>query len=330
MPFRRSGMAAQPFGDGIVIACGHGDHLEVHLDTLIASSDVLQPGPLRVNSGGSAYETWCGDHGSLEGKVLENLAIPDIGGTLDDAIYRTARIGDPSESGTVHYRIPNDPGPCRLLLHFAEIEFGATGGVPGGPGSRVFDVARENVTVIESLDVAALVGVETALVLEIDFDSQSSAVDMILTGVVGAPLLSALELVRLPAGSIVSTCTSTPNSTGAPAVIASSGTISIASNDLELIAGPVPDLFGLFFYGPGRAQDPFGNGTLCVAAPIVRFDAQPIANATLRYRIDNELPPQTSQLMPGSTWVFQAWYRDPAAGGAGFDLSNGLELTFLP
>jgi hypothetical protein len=33
--------------------------------------------------------------------------------------------------------------------------------------------------------------------------------------------------------------------------------------------------------------------------------------------------------MPG-THRFQCWFRDPAAGGASFDLSNGLEVTFVP
>lgn len=27
---------------------------------------------------------------------------------------------------------------------------------------------------------------------------------------------------------------------------------------------------------------------------------------------------------------FQCWYRDPAAGGAAFNTSNGLEVLFLP
>ena len=30
----------------------------------------------------------------------------------------------------------------------------------------------------------------------------------------------------------------------------------------------------------------------------------------------------------GSTWNFQLWYRDPAAGGAGSNLSNGLQVVF--
>lgn len=32
----------------------------------------------------------------------------------------------------------------------------------------------------------------------------------------------------------------------------------------------------------------------------------------------------------GESWVFQAWYRDPAAGGANFNLTNALRVRFTP
>ena len=36
------------------------------------------------------------------------------------------------------------------------------------------------------------------------------------------------------------------------------------------------------------------------------------------------------QVVSGATLNFQAWFRDPVGGGAGFNLSDGLELTFEP
>ena len=33
---------------------------------------------------------------------------------------------------------------------------------------------------------------------------------------------------------------------------------------------------------------------------------------------------------PGSTWYFQFWYRDPAAGMAGFNLSDAVAIEFCP
>ncbi|MAE27510.1 MAG: hypothetical protein QF724_12085 [Planctomycetota bacterium] len=43
--------------------------------------------------------------------------------------------------------------------------------------------------------------------------------------------------------------------------------------------------------------------------------------------------PLAGQVLSGSTWYFQAWFRDPVTvgtGGAGFNLSNGLEVAFVP
>jgi hypothetical protein len=46
--------------------------------------------------------------------------------------------------------------------------------------------------------------------------------------------------------------------------------------------------------------------------------------------VNSTLPPAAGALVPGSTWNFQAWFRDVAAGGSNFNLSNGLRITFAP
>ena len=37
-----------------------------------------------------------------------------------------------------------------------------------------------------------------------------------------------------------------------------------------------------------------------------------------------------SGIQPADTRYFQLWYRDPLGGLSGFNLSNGLEITFCP
>ena len=37
-----------------------------------------------------------------------------------------------------------------------------------------------------------------------------------------------------------------------------------------------------------------------------------------------------SSIQPADTRYFQLWYRDPQGGPFGFNLSNGLEITFCP
>jgi hypothetical protein len=36
------------------------------------------------------------------------------------------------------------------------------------------------------------------------------------------------------------------------------------------------------------------------------------------------------QILAGSTWSFQYWHRNAAAGGAGFNLSDAFAATFTP
>jgi hypothetical protein len=50
----------------------------------------------------------------------------------------------------------------------------------------------------------------------------------------------------------------------------------------------------------------------------------------MQVTIDNQAAPISGAFTPGSVWNFQAWFRDPVAGGANFDLSDGLEVTFGP
>jgi hypothetical protein len=44
--------------------------------------------------------------------------------------------------------------------------------------------------------------------------------------------------------------------------------------------------------------------------------------------LDFTNPLSGGAITAGSTWHFQYWFRDSAAGGAGADLSDGLTVTF--
>ena len=52
------------------------------------------------------------------------------------------------------------------------------------------------------------------------------------------------------------------------------------------------------------------------------------AMQSLMHSVDNTVAPHSNNLTPGSTWKFQCWFRDPPAGGATFNLSTGLSVTF--
>ncbi|MAF65466.1 MAG: hypothetical protein CMJ84_07395 [Planctomycetes bacterium] len=132
-------------------------------------------------------------------------------------------------------------------------------------------------------------------------------------------------------------CSSTTNSTGQPAVMSAQGSAYLDLNDLILHAEPVPpNQMGIFFYGPDQASVPFGDGYRCVgpgSQGLFRLmPPLPTGQAgTLTQAVDYNQPPQTAgQITAGSTWRFQAWFRDPVAGLSGFNLSDGYEISFLP
>jgi len=133
--------------------------------------------------------------------------------------------------------------------------------------------------------------------------------------------------VRLdPTGGIATYCTATPNSAGAGAKIGWLGSASIAAGDLVLtVMGAPPKKAGLFFYGDQRNSVPFGNGVLCVGGQIRRLSGlklDPSGSASQPF------PYAGSPVTPGSVWNYQFLFRDPAAGGAGFDTSDALEVRF--
>jgi polyhydroxybutyrate depolymerase len=134
----------------------------------------------------------------------------------------------------------------------------------------------------------------------------------------------------------VTYCHSDANSTGKAARMDAEGSASIAANDLALIARFLPkNQFGLFYYGPNELDLPFGNGTRCVGGGTIgvfRFPVRSTGDEGSLYQpVDNTHPPRPEgQIVAGSTWRFQAWFRDPAAGGELFDLSDGYAITFQP
>jgi len=124
-------------------------------------------------------------------------------------------------------------------------------------------------------------------------------------------------------------CLVNANSTGQPARMTVQGSASVGTNDLVLSAYPLPDQFGLFYYGPDPVELPFGNGFRCVGGVVYRLQPAVQASGNLLQRVlDLTQMPPGGEILPGSTWNFQGWFRDPAAGGANFNLSDAASITF--
>ena len=117
-----------------------------------------------------------------------------------------------------------------------------------------------------------------------------------------------------------------------------SGTASFSANDLTLECyGAVPNQFGIFYYGPNQISTSFGNGIRCVGAgflgtfrlPVIQTDSFGDATLALDY---NQAPMNAGNgfIIDGEEFNFQFWFRDPPAGGANFNLSDGLKVVFCP
>ena len=139
----------------------------------------------------------------------------------------------------------------------------------------------------------------------------------------------ALRIELAPA--VIRYCSSSPNSVGPGALIAANGTLSVSANNFSLVAsGAPPNKLGVFIFAVSQNQVPFGNGILCVAQPIFRLSPGVMTNAAgiAERSVDFNATPAT--ILPGSSWNFQFWYRDPAGGGSNFNLSDAFRATFCP
>ncbi len=125
-------------------------------------------------------------------------------------------------------------------------------------------------------------------------------------------------------------CNANSNSAGTLALMQATGSTRVADQDFELATeGGVPGAPGLYFYGSTAIQVPFGDGFRCIGGATTRI--QPPAQADVAGRSTRSLDfgaPYATGLVPGANLNFQLWYRDPMAGMAGFNLSNGLNTTF--
>jgi choice-of-anchor B domain-containing protein len=128
-------------------------------------------------------------------------------------------------------------------------------------------------------------------------------------------------------------CVAAPNSAGSGALMGASGSTSLSANDLVLdVSGLPAGQFGIFFYGSQTTQVPVMDGFLCVGGPLFRYPVQqadPSGNMSLAIDLNTPVA-QAGRVFIGSEWNYQLWYRDQAAGGAGSNFSDGLQVRFCP
>ncbi len=123
-------------------------------------------------------------------------------------------------------------------------------------------------------------------------------------------------------------CAVRRNSTGDAARLNASGSTTPGVGVLQLSAAPLPpNRSGLVIMSRSESTPtPFGHGYLCLSAPILRHPIATTGTGTMNVALDWTGASATIAL--GDTWSFQAWYRDPAAGGVATNTSEALRLWF--
>jgi len=132
-------------------------------------------------------------------------------------------------------------------------------------------------------------------------------------------------------------CSSAVNSTGMESNLVISGSLSVSANNMAFRATSAPaGQTGIFYYGPDQIQVPFGDGWRCVggqAGSVKRIFPFAMTNGAgnMEQTVDNTVLTHAPCIgVVGTTLNFQGWFRDPAAGLSGFNLTDGIECTMEP
>lgn len=118
------------------------------------------------------------------------------------------------------------------------------------------------------------------------------------------------------------------HSGGSGAVLAASGSDSVAADDLVLgLSQAPPAKTAMFLQGGTSGGVPFRDGLLCVASPTVRL--QVITTSAAGAGSTSVSIAAVGGVSPGSTRNYQAWFRDPFGPcGQGSNLSSAVEILW--
>ena len=127
-----------------------------------------------------------------------------------------------------------------------------------------------------------------------------------------------------------SVCLGTNNSTGEPGTLRAAGSAVRAQNRLRFDVHGLPlSSFGFFAMGQNPGSVSVGQGTFCIGTPFQRLSnlAQNSGSTgTIAMPLDLDAAP--GNVIAGSTWRFQYWYRDTVSGTVTSNLTNALSISF--
>jgi len=144
----------------------------------------------------------------------------------------------------------------------------------------------------------------------------------------------ALALLALPgarvAADVTRICTGSPNSVSpGGARLRWSGAFRPIGGRLDASELPA-DQMGMVLYGLFPDDAPFADGRICIGGArwiMARVASDRSGHMSLDIAREGERE-DVHWLFSANTWFFQYWYRDPAAGGAGSNLTDAIRVAW--
>jgi N-acetylneuraminic acid mutarotase len=183
--------------------------LRVPLYGIAESPDTTVIVNYRISSGSSTPmtingKTWGADTPYLRDSTapFTNIHLHQIAGTDEDSLYLKEQSSTRTQK--FRYEFPVENGDYVVRLHFAEIYWGAPGsGISGGAGSRIMDVALENVPRLVNFDVTQEVGGATALIKNLPVTVTDGKLNIDFSASVNNPMVVAVEIYSFRASAIL-------------------------------------------------------------------------------------------------------------------------------
>ncbi|MEM9381459.1 MAG: hypothetical protein AAGB93_16005 [Planctomycetota bacterium] len=198
---------------------------------------------------------------------------------------------------------------------------------PAGGGAAHYDACVNSLTAFDCSWQRFELALQAAWgEVEITFDFHTLD-DWVNDG--SGPFIDDLSIEVPSCGSWSKHCNGIPSDrTGTRAVLGAVGSLSVASNDLQLQGVDFPpNTFATAFYGALPDGLVAGNGIRCIAAnSSFRLTIAPTRDlGSPVWNVDLTAPPlPPGQVFAGSTWYYQAIYRD----GTSFNFSDAIRITF--
>lgn len=204
----------------------------------------------------------------------------------------------------------------------------ATGNIDG----RVvwFENLGAGAFTLERVAYAAFGRAASAVVVDLDQDGR---VEIVAAGI-GYPGSESGLVILHPGPAFTRYCApAVPNSSGRAGFMLAYGSEVVSDDQLRLVARDLPlePNTGYFLMGQGMnvVTPPGSAGPVCVGPGIMRLLPSPSSTTELEGGFAREIGtdgPVSGSITPGSTWNFQAWFRDQAAGTS--NLTDAVSVGF--